>query len=281
MMLVWRLLVTLTIWLQLVDAGLAASLCTRLAAEPDLDRTLVEKFCHQAPPVNLEIVGKNLKQVEYKAVYDRFLEPAVVSRGRDFLEQHQGWLGENEARYGVGSEVVTAIFLVESDLGRYPGRYRLLEVFTSLASCEEDECLRAVYKQLKPRFPELDYQWLERRARKKAAWAYEQLVALLRLHDRLEIDEVKGSWAGAFGICQFIPASCLDHAADGDGDGRIDLYNFQDAAASVARYLSRHGWRPELDDEARLKVIWSYNHSKLYCSTVLDLSKRIRGEDER
>jgi len=181
-----------------------------------------------------------------------------------------------ESEFKVEAEIITAIFLIESDFGHYPGRYPLLKVFISLASCDQDKYLREVFKELKVSYPDLDYKWLKKRARKKAAWGYTQLVALLQLADRLEVETVKGSWAGAFGICQFIPSSCLSYAVDGNGDGRIDLYDFKDAAASVANYLKAHGWQLGLSVKQQEKVVWSYNHSQLYCQTVVALAGRLQ-----
>ena len=268
---------TLFLWSGSLPALEEGSLYLRLAAEEGLDEALVLRFRqNNQPQVDTTIIAKNLKQVEYKATYDRFLESSSVRKARQFLEENRRWMLVLEEKYGVEVELVTAIFLIESDLGRYPGRYHLLQVFTSLASCNQEAHLQKVYAELRSQYPELDYQWLKSRARKKSAWGYEQLVALLRLADRLEIDQVKGSWAGAFGICQFIPSSCLNYAVDGNGDGRIDLYNFQDAAASVANYLKIHGWRLGLDRQAREKVVWSYNHSRLYCRTVVELAHRLQ-----
>ena len=250
----------------------------RLAAEKGLDRELVTRYCANVnrPDVSLKIIGKNLKQVEYKATYDRFLGPASVRKAQSFLDENRVWIKEVEKQFKVEAEVITAIFLIESDLGRYPGRYLLLEVFISLASCDQEKYLLKVFKDLKPSYPELDYEWLRRRAQKKSAWGFSQLVALLKLADRLDVESVKGSWAGAFGICQFIPSSCLNFAVDGSGDGKIDLYDFQDAAASVANYLKVHGWQLGLKVKQQEKVVWSYNHSRLYCQTVVALAGRLK-----
>ena len=226
--------------------------------------------------VDTKIIGKNLKQTEYKATYDRFLAPASVRKAQAFLDENRDWLQAVEKKFKVEAEIITAIFLIESDFGHYPGRYPLLKVFTSLASCDQDKYLREVFKELKVSYPDLDYKWLKKRARKKAAWGYTQLVALLQLADRLDVETVKGSWAGAFGICQFIPSSCLSYAVDGSGDGRIDLYDFQDAAASVANYLKAHGWQLGLTVKQQEKVVWSYNHSQLYCQTVVALAGRLQ-----
>jgi membrane-bound lytic murein transglycosylase B len=259
-----------------VPARAAETIFQRLAKEPGIDRQLVSRL-RKSESFNVDtgIVAKNLKQSEYKAAYERFLAPPAVKRAQAFLRDNRMWLARTGSRYGVEPEVIVAIFLVESDLGRYPGRYPLLKVFSLLALCDRKEYVDRVYKKLKPDYPKLDYAWLQRRARKKAAWGYRQLVALLKLADRLEVEKVKGSWAGAFGICQFIPTSCLSYAVDGSGDGRIDLYDFADAAASVANYLKINGWRPGLDRRAREKVVWTYNHSKPYCETIVELTRRL------
>ena len=262
-----------------VQAGPKLTLCQRLAAEKSVDRELVKRYCpgkKSGVTVDTKIIGKNLKQVEYKATYDRFLAHPSQKKAQTFLNDNRDWLQKVESKFKVEAEIIVAIFLIESDLGRYPGRYSLLKVFTSLASCDQEKYLREVFKELKVRYPDLDYKWLKKRARKKAAWGYTQLVALLQLADRLDVATVKGSWAGAFGICQFIPSSCLNYAVDGSGDGRIDLYDFKDAAASVANYLKANGWHPGLNVKQQEKVIWSYNHSQLYCQTVVALAGRLK-----
>ena len=74
---------------------------------------------------------------------------------------------------------------------------------------------------------------------------------------------VKGSWAGALGYPQFMPAS-LRWAEDGDGDRKIDLYTFDDSIASIARYLVEFGFARD-----REKAVWGYNHEAAYVSGVL------------
>jgi len=79
---------------------------------------------------------------------------------------------------------------------------------------------------------------------------------------------IKGSWAGAFGLCQFVPSSYLHYAVDGNGDGRVDLFNVVDALASVANYLKRSGWEKE-NQEKKKKAIYAYNHCDNYVKAVL------------
>jgi membrane-bound lytic murein transglycosylase B len=74
---------------------------------------------------------------------------------------------------------------------------------------------------------------------------------------------------------QFLPSKYLQFGADGDGDGRVSLYDPEDAVASCARYLQANGWQPGIDRAGRRRVIWSYNRSSPYIDTVLALADRL------
>ena len=91
-------------------------------------------------------------------------------------------------------------------------------------------------------------------------------------HGRLDGDT---RFDRAVGPMQFIPSTWAGYAADGNGDGRISLYDPADAAASCANYLARHGWRPGLSEQEQRAVIWRYNRSDAYIDTVLTLAHRI------
>ena len=88
--------------------------------------------------------------------------------------------------------------------------------------------------------------------------------------------EMTGSPSGAFGAPQFLPTSYQRYGEDGNGDGRVDLYEMDDAAASTARFLEAHGWRPGLTRAQQRAVIWSYNRSDAYIDAVLQLAAQLR-----
>jgi membrane-bound lytic murein transglycosylase B len=88
---------------------------------------------------------------------------------------------------------------------------------------------------------------------------------------------INGSYAGAMGICQFMPSNILTLAVDGDGNGSVDLFTHADAIASVANYLKKHGWKPGLNREQKFKAVYHYNHSKYYVNTVLDIAQLLKG----
>ena len=258
----------------------ASVIADRLSEEKGIGPQVVERFL-RVPGLTADpaIVAKNLKQVEKQASYDYFLRPQPLALARKFLQNNLSWLAKMEERFSVPKELVAAIFLVESHYGTNGGKYPLLRVFISLSLCDRKALLRQTYDLLKKQYPDMDYQWLAGRAARKSSWAYGQLKALLKMRDKVDIVHLKGSWAGAFGIPQFIPTSFLAYAVDGNGDGRIDLYLYQDAAASVMNYLRRHGWKGKMTPKKEEKVIWSYNHSKLYVSTILAIRDRLREGD--
>ena len=120
---------------------------------------------------------------------------------------------------------------------------------------------------------------MESRARYLEDTFYPEVRAVFELSDRLGVDplELRGSGSGAFGYPQFLPTSYLRFGMDGSGDGRVDLFDIGDASASCANYLAAQGWRKGLTDKQRRAVIWRYNRSDAYVSTVLALARSLDG----
>jgi membrane-bound lytic murein transglycosylase B len=154
-----------------------------------------------------------------------------------------------EASYGVPPEVLIAIFRVETNLGRNLGRYR---VFNSLLT-------------------------LTVMVNRRSVWAGRELVDLLTLckNNRTNPFSIRGSAAGAFGLCQFVPSSYLAYGADGNNDGVVDLFDFPDAMASTANYLKSHGWHNR-DARKQFRAIWAYNRCENYVKAVLAYSKHVK-----
>ncbi len=223
-------------------------------------------------------VATNLKRIERPADYNHFLSVKSVRQGIDFLNRNRLLLEGVTGRFGVPAEVLVAILFVESRFGRDVGRYRVFNVYSSLAVAEKPSHIELALRRLQARYPGTTKADIRRRASKKALWAYGELKALLQLAGRqgLDVHELRGSWAGAFGIPQFIPSSFLTYAVDGNGDGQVDLDILADAAASVGAYLQRHGWRPGLDRPQKYKVLRTYNNSRLYALTILGYADRLR-----
>jgi membrane-bound lytic murein transglycosylase B len=225
-------------------------------------------------PRALEI---NIKYVEKPEHYRKFMGAAYVKLGREFMNRHSGFMSKIEKNLEVPGEIITAILLIETKLGQKRGNYRVFSVLATVATADSEDNIEANFKRLKTRFPDLKKEDVVRRAKSRSRWAFGELKSLLRMAEKEGLDplEIKGSWAGAFGIPQFIPSSFLAYGIDGNADGKKDLDNLYDAIASVANYLRKHGWRPGLSHEQKRKVIWKYNHSELYVDTVLASAKLI------
>ncbi len=120
------------------------------------------------------------------------------------------------------------------------------------------------------------YKEIERRAEKKANWAVNELIYLEKLSkiSPVPIFSLHGSWAGAFGMSQFLPSSYVKWAVDGNGDGVVNLFEVEDAIFSVGNYLRANGWSDS--DEARRAAVFHYNNSKDYVQAVLLLAEKIK-----
>ena len=136
----------------------------------------------------------------------------------DFWRKHQDILSQAEQRYGVPAEIIVAIIGVETFYGKRSGGYPVLDALTTLG---------------------FDYP-------PRAAFFRKELEQFLLMsrEERFDPRTLKGSYAGAMGMPQFISSSFRSYAVDFDGDGRRDLWgSTADAIGSVANYFSRHGWR--------------------------------------
>lgn len=152
---------------------------------------------------------------EYRAL---FLTEPRIAGGAKFWSAHRRALERAEREYGVPAQYVVAIIGIETFYGRYTGRFRVVDALTTLAFDYP---------------PRADYFRSE----------LENYLLLTR-DSGVDVFSVRGSYAGAIGIPQFMPASTRRYAVDFDGDGAIDLRNsVTDAIGSVANFLSQHGWR--------------------------------------
>jgi len=148
----------------------------------------------------------------------RFLDPVRIREGVRFWSENEGWLALASARYGVPPEIIVAIIGVETMYGRITGDVRVVDALSTLAF---DYPRRADYFR----------------------GELEQFLLYVR-DERLDAFSLRGSFAGAIGLPQFMPGSIRRYAIDLDGDGHIDLRgNAADAIGSVASFLAAHGWR--------------------------------------
>ena len=215
---------------------------------------------------------------EARINYDQFLSPESIQKARKYIQDHLPDLTVAQETYGVDKEVITAIMLVETRLGTYLGSSSILNTLSSLAAIKDPELREVVWNSMQEdRRP--DRSVFEEKVVAKSTWAYQELKAFLKYTDREKIDPaaIYGSYAGALGISQFMPSNILAYGRDGNHDGKIDLFNPSDAIMSIANYLKSFGWKPGIGYDAAFNVVYNYNHSKVYVTTILKIADQLKG----
>lgn len=164
------------------------------------------------------------KPKNMQAVRELLIEPVRVNAGIKFWNEHAAQLARAEQEFGVPAEVIVGIIGIETVYGRNTGRFRVLDVLTTLGFA----------------YPEAPNQ-----AARMAFFRGELENALvLARQNHIDPFSLLGSFAGAIGMPQFMPGSVLAYGVDYDGDGAVDLRNSTpDAIGSVASFLVQHGWQ--------------------------------------
>ncbi|MDF2488068.1 MAG: lytic murein transglycosylase [Pseudomonas sp.] len=166
----------------------------------------------------LDAISRPAERVKpWKDYRPMFLTDARIARGVDFWRQHEATLARAEQEYGVPAQVIVSIIGVETFFGRNTGNFRVLDALSTLGFDYP---------------PRADFFRKELRE-----------FLLLAREEQLDPLTLKGSYAGAMGLPQFMPSSFRAYAVDFDGDGHINIWNNpDDAIGSVASYFKRHGW---------------------------------------
>jgi membrane-bound lytic murein transglycosylase B len=152
----------------------------------------------------------------------RFVEPVRLRAGVAFWRENEKWLRQAEELYGVPPEIVVGIIGVETLYGRQMGNFRVIDALATLA---------------------FDFP---KGRRDRSAFFRDELEQLLVLShsENREPALLRGSYAGAMGMAQFMPSSWNKYAVDFDGDGQVDLHHSAaDVIGSVAHYLAEFGWQ--------------------------------------
>jgi len=168
-------------------------------------------------PAVISAISAPLTALPWHEFRRRYLDSARINGGVVFWREHAAALARARREFGVPEEIIVATIGVETTYGRQTGRFGVLEALTTLA---------------------FNYPPRARLFRSEL----EQYLLLAR-EARIDAMSMKGSYAGAIGIPQFMPSSYRRYAVDFDGDGKRDLAkSTADAIGSVANYYKSHGW---------------------------------------
>jgi len=235
------------------------------------------KRIYNTPGVDFDIEGISsyFRHQEGKLNYDQFLSSKSIGTARKYIWNHYADLLKAEIDFGVDMDVITAIMLVETRFGSYVGNRPVINILSTMAALENPKIRKAFWNKIpkKNRITKAEY---EKKAVKKANWAYKELKAFIKyvLTEKIDPYSINGSYAGAMGLCQFMPSNIITLAKDGNKDGSINLFHHEDAIASIANYLKRYGWKPGISREEAGKVVYHYNHSKYYVNTILKVAEK-------
>ncbi len=160
------------------------------------------------------------RKIYWREYRRRHVNPEIIVDGVRFYERHRELLERAEHQYGVPAEIIVAILGVETRYGKVLGGFRVLDVLGTLG--------------------------FNHPSRSKFFLGELESFLILIL-DRREVNPLalKGSYAGAFGMSQFIPSSFDRYAVDFNADGQRNLFEPADAIGSVGNFLVEHGWSRE------------------------------------
>ena len=229
--------------------------------------------------IKINVTGY-LKSTDYSFLYS----DKSVTKSKEFLNINLSILKKAEEKYKVPKEIIVAILQIETRFGEVLGNHHLPSVFFSTALVNEQRYIDINNKVIDMLSDTTDKIELKskvlQRSKSKSNWAINELIAMSKIEQKYGIDfnKINGSWAGAFGIPQFLPSSYLRSAVDGNGDNKIDLFNLEDAIFSVGNYLSKYKFDTF---ENKKKAVYSYNNSKAYAEAVVKLSEKLSSKNNK
>ena len=204
----------------------ADAVAQRHALDPVAVRAAVA-HAHKLPVVQKLMLPAPKDTAKNWAAYRaRFIEPVRLKAGQAFWQTNQRWLDRAEALTGVPASLIVGVIGVETLYGRHMGSFRVIDALATLA---------------------FDFPPTHPRAAARSQYFLGELEHLLVLSLGAGQDpaSLRGSYAGAMGMPQFMPGSWAQYAVDFDGDGQIDLFgSAADAIGSVANYFKAFGWKP-------------------------------------
>ena len=191
------------------------------STEHNFDRRRLERWFAQArvQPGILKAMSNPTTAQPWHVFRASHVSPARIKGGLEYWERYAPSLAQAAANTGVPEELLVATIGIESFYGRRVGTSSVFNALFTLA-----------------------FNYPPRAARFRS-----ELGEFLLLARELNLDplQIKGSYAGALGVPQFLPSSYRQYAVDLDGDGKRDLWNHGDAIGSIANYYKSYGWQPD------------------------------------
>ena len=177
----------------------------------------------------------------------RYIDSYRIQQGVKFWRANRATLARAHNEYGVPAEIIVGIIGVETVFGEQTGNFRVIDALTTLT---------------------FDFPDSHPRAKERREFFQSELEQYLSLTHRTQTDpmSLRGSFAGAMGMPQFMPSSWVKYAIDFDGDGKVDLFNSTaDVIGSVANYFKAFNWQPGMPTHYPV----TFDKSKLDLDTLM------------
>lgn len=222
-----------------------------------------------------------LRKVDHHAV--QVTDEAVENVKAFSLENAPVFTKMEETR-GVPGPIVASLLWIESRYGKVKGRFHVLSVFAHLVQADRPDVVEHLQGAGAKRFTtakvnKKSLTKIRERATKKSKWAISELKKMQQMakRDHEMTKSLRGSFAGAFGIPQFLPSAYLRWAKAERDSETPDLNRVGDAIHSVAFYLRENGWNTRRK-KTHIRALMNYNASEDYANAILRLARRSGGD---
>ncbi|TRY31878.1 lytic murein transglycosylase [Aliiglaciecola sp. M165] len=190
------------------------------ALESGIDAKYVDAALGDVRKID-KVLEYDRNQPEFVQTFPAYLNKRVtdwrIAKGKEMLKKHNALLAQLTQKYGIPAHYLVSFWGLETNFGSYKGKMPIIDSLATLA-CD-------------PR---------------RSRFFTQELLIAIRLMERESLTKTKmqGSWAGAMGHTQFMPSAYINYAVDGDGDGKVDLWDSEeDALTSAANFLNQLGWQ--------------------------------------
>lgn len=253
------------------------------------EKPFIKELKKNYDPKNFETVVRLnlllfLKKADYHGIQ---VSDKAAEDVRDFVAKHKLVLKEAEKKYGVSSRVVASLLWMETRHGETYGNFHVASGFLDLIQSERKDVITYLQNEaheFTDNVTSKQRREIIKRTKIKTDWAISELRALQSMYKKNHkiVQELKGSFSGAFGMPQFLPSSYIKWSKSYNGKKIANLFTANDAIYSVSNYLKGHGWKKN-KPKTFVKALMKYNNSRDYANAILKLeemsgpSKRVPG----
>ena len=228
-----------------------------------------------------KVVQLNVLGFLYTADYSKHYSKDAIRKCRAFLKKYKLYLKSAERLHGVPKELIAALLWVETKHGKRLGSFHVPSVFFYLLQADHPHIVQKTIEATEGKLPASEdsdqvKSKIIARSKAKANWALSELRSLSKIHSEKskDLSELRGSYAGAFGLPQFIPSSYLQWARPRTKRRYPNLFFVNDAIHSVAFYLKFNGWKKG-NQASQREALFHYNRSQGYVDIIMKLASEL------